>query len=67
MNSPLQANRKFERKEEIIRRQEAVSELAPELKFRQRFRILGLLYKGKASGFLLLRRCRGKIKGTVFS
>ena len=39
----------LERKEEIIRRQEAVSELAPELKFRQRFRILGLLYKGKAA------------------
>ena len=39
----------LERKEEIIRRQEAVSELAPELKFRQHFRILGLLYKGKAA------------------
>ncbi len=39
----------LERKEEIIRRQEAVGELAPELKFRQRFRILGLLYKGKAA------------------
>lgn len=39
----------LERKEDIIRRQEAVSELAPELKFRQRFRILGLLHKGKAA------------------
>ena len=39
----------LERKEEIIRRQEAVSELAPELKFRQRFRILGLLHKGKTA------------------
>ena len=30
-------------------RQAAVRELAPELKFRQRFRILGLLHKGKAA------------------
>ena len=37
----------LERKEEIIRRQEAVSELARELKSRRRSRTLGLLYKGK--------------------
>lgn len=42
-------NRHLERKEEIVKRQEAVSELTPELKFRQRFRILGLLHKGKAA------------------
>lgn len=35
--------------QEIRKRQEAVAELAPELKFRQRFRILGLLHKGKAA------------------
>lgn len=39
----------LERKEEILRRQEAARELAPELKFRQRFRILGLLHKGKTA------------------
>ncbi len=39
----------LEEKEEIIRRQEAVGELAAELGFRQRFRILGLLHKGKAA------------------
>lgn len=39
----------LEKKEEIEARQEAVKELAPELKFRQKFRILGLLYKGKAA------------------
>ena len=39
----------LEEKEEIIRRQEAVGELATELGFRQRFRILGLLHKGKAA------------------
>lgn len=37
----------LEKKEEILKRQEAVRELAPELKFRQHFRILGLLHKGK--------------------
>lgn len=36
-------------KEKIIERQEAIRELAPELKFRQRFRILGLLHKGKTA------------------
>lgn len=46
----------LERKEDIIRRQEAVSELAPELKFRQRFRILGLLHKGKAADETELRQ-----------
>lgn len=39
----------LEEKNEILERQEAVRELAPELKFRQRFRILGLLHKGKAA------------------
>ncbi|MDR3118916.1 MAG: hypothetical protein LBU44_05805 [Mediterranea sp.] len=34
-------------KEKIELRQEAVKELAPELKFRQRFRTMGLLYKGE--------------------
>lgn len=33
--------------QEIEERQYAVKELAPELQFRQRFRILGLLYSGK--------------------
>lgn len=42
-------NKHLEKKEEIQRRQEAVQELAPELEFRQRFRILGLLHKGKAA------------------
>lgn len=46
----------LEKKEEIRRRQEAVSELAPELKFRQRFRVLGLLYKGKAADETELRQ-----------
>lgn len=46
----------LEKKEEIIRRQEAVRELAPELKFRQRFRILGLLHKGKAADATELRQ-----------
>lgn len=36
-------------KEEIEQRQSAVAELAPEFKFRQKFRILGLLHKGKAA------------------
>lgn len=36
-------------KEKIIERQEAIRELAPELEFRQRFRILGLLHKGKTA------------------
>ncbi|WP_294618040.1 MutS family DNA mismatch repair protein [uncultured Bacteroides sp.] len=39
----------LENKEEILARQAAVRELAPELSFRQRFRILGLLHKGKAA------------------
>lgn len=39
----------LESKEEIVERQQAIRELAPELKFRQRFRILGLLHKGKAA------------------
>lgn len=34
-------------KEKIELKQDAIKELAPELKFRQRFRILGLLYKGE--------------------
>lgn len=41
--------RHLEDKQEIEKRQEAVKELAPELKFRQRFRILGLLHKGKSA------------------
>lgn len=36
-------------KKEIESRQEAIRELASELNFRQEFRILGLLYKGKAA------------------
>ncbi|MEQ3234237.1 MutS family DNA mismatch repair protein [Bacteroides cellulosilyticus] len=36
-------------KKEIEFRQEAIRELASELNFRQEFRILGLLYKGKAA------------------
>lgn len=40
-------NAHLEKKEEILKRQEAVHELVPELKFRQHFRILGLLHKGK--------------------
>ena len=40
-------NKHLENREEIVRRQEAVRELAAEPVFRQRFRILGLLYKGK--------------------
>lgn len=39
----------LENKKEIMIRQAAVCELAPELKFRQHFRILGLLHKGKAA------------------
>lgn len=39
----------IESKEEIVERQQAIRELTPELKFRQRFRILGLLHKGKAA------------------
>ncbi|MDE6348554.1 MAG: hypothetical protein K2L60_07870 [Bacteroides sp.] len=46
----------LERKEEIVRRQEAVAQLAPELQFRQRFRILGLLHKGKAADETELRQ-----------
>lgn len=41
--------RHLERKEEILARQAAVRELAPDLEFRQRFRILGLLHKGQAA------------------
>jgi DNA mismatch repair ATPase MutS len=39
----------LDNKKMIEERQEAVKELAPELKFRQRFRILGLLYKGETA------------------
>lgn len=42
-------NEQLLNQQEIRKRQEAVAELAPELKFRQRFRILGLLHKGKAA------------------
>lgn len=40
-------NAHLKNKDEIEAKQEAIKELAPELKFRQRFRILGLLYKGE--------------------
>ena len=36
-------------KEDILERQAAVRELAPELQFRQHFRILGMLHKGTAA------------------
>lgn len=39
----------LDKKETIEARQEAVKELASELHLRQRFRILGLLYKGEAT------------------
>ena len=39
----------LEKKKDIEARQEAIKELAPELDFRQEFRILGMLYKGKAA------------------
>lgn len=42
-------NQHLTNKEKIIERQEAIRELAPELEFRQRFRILGLLHKGKTA------------------
>lgn len=42
-------NEHLEEKEEIVKRQAAIRELAPELKFRQRFRILGSLHKGKTA------------------
>lgn len=40
-------NTHLEDKKEIERRQQAIKEIAPELKFRQRFRVRGLLYKGE--------------------
>lgn len=40
-------NTHLEKKEEIELKQEAIKELTPGLKFRQRFRVLGLLYKGE--------------------
>lgn len=39
----------LDKKEEIEQRQEAIKELANDLKFRQRFRILGLLYNKKSA------------------
>lgn len=42
-------NTHLENKVEIENRQEAVRELTPLLEFRQQFRILGLLHKGKAA------------------
>lgn len=42
-------NKHLETKQEIDKRQCAVKELAPELKFRQQIRILGSLYKGKTT------------------
>ncbi len=40
-------NEQLRSKDEILKRQQAVRELAPDIKFRQRFRISGLLYKGQ--------------------
>ena len=40
-------NRHLKHKEDILRRQEAIKELAEKKAFRQRFRILGLMNKGK--------------------
>lgn len=40
-------NAHLEAKEQIELKQESIEELAPELKFRQRFRIMGLLHKGE--------------------
>lgn len=42
-------NNQLRDKDEIMNRQEAIRELAPDIKFRQRFRISGLLYKGQAA------------------
>lgn len=42
-------NAHLDKKEEIEHRQEAIKELAKDLKFRQRFRILGLLYTKKSA------------------
>ena len=42
-------NLHLEEKKEIDRRQEAIKELAPELAFRQHFRILGLLHGGNSA------------------
>lgn len=42
-------NTHLESKAEIEKRQEAVRELTPELRMRQRFRVLGLLYRGKSA------------------
>lgn len=42
-------NAHLESKEAIEKRQQAVRELSQELELRQRFRILGLLYKGKSA------------------
>lgn len=53
-------NKHLDNKGMIEERQEAVRELAPELRFRQRFRILGLLYKGEAAD-------RGEIEEWVAS
>lgn len=40
-------NEHLKEKAKIEKRQQAVRELAPDIKVRQRFRVLGLLYKGK--------------------
>ena len=42
-------NQHLSNKEEILRRQEAIQELAEKKAFRQRFRILGLMNKGKSA------------------
>lgn len=42
-------NHHLENKESIEQRQEAIRELSLDLEFRQKFRVLGLLYKGKSA------------------
>lgn len=42
-------NNHLRNKDEIVQRQKAIQELTPELKFRQRLRIRGLLHKGKTA------------------
>ena len=42
-------NAHLETKDEILQRQEAIRELSGDLKYRQKFRLLSLLYKGKAA------------------
>jgi len=55
------------KKENILERQAAVRELAPELKFRQRFRILGLLHKGKAADETELKAWAASMWGVIWT